>query len=53
MVTYTSFVWWHKTEQAKASAALQKEQKLACLLSTGAMKSAIEAMLDRSVRSHA
>jgi hypothetical protein len=50
MVTYASLVWWQKTEQAKASAALQKVQRLACLLTTCAMKSArnvaLEAMLD-------
>jgi hypothetical protein len=40
-------VWRQKTEQAKASAAFQKGQRLACLLTTGAMKSAPNvAMLD-------
>ena len=50
MVTYASFVWWPRAELATASAELQKVQRLACLLTTGAMKSAptiaLEAMLD-------
>lgn len=50
MATYASFVWWRKSEQRKTSADLQKVQRLACLLTTGAMKSApntaLEAMLD-------
>jgi hypothetical protein len=50
MVTYASFVWWQHTELKTAYAELQKVQKLACLLTTGAIKSAptiaLEAMLD-------
>ena len=50
MVTYASFVWWRKSGEATTSAMLQKIQRLACLLTTGAMKSApttaLEAMLD-------
>jgi hypothetical protein len=50
MMSYAAFVWWQGSEQTTASAELQKVQKLACLLSTGATKSAptitLEAMLD-------
>jgi hypothetical protein len=49
MVTYASFVWWRKSGEASTGAMLQKIQRLACLLTTGAMKSpstALEAMLD-------
>jgi hypothetical protein len=50
MVTYASFVWWQRTELKTAHAELQKVQRLACLLTTGTMKSAptiaLEAMLD-------
>jgi hypothetical protein len=50
MVTYASFVWWQRTELKTAHAELQKVQRLACLLTIGAMKSAptiaLEAMLD-------
>jgi hypothetical protein len=50
MVTYASFVWWQRTELKTAHAELQKVQRLAFLLTTGAMKSAptiaLEAMLD-------
>jgi hypothetical protein len=49
MVTYAS-LWWQRTELKTACAELQKVQRLACLLTTGAMKSAptiaLEAMLD-------
>jgi hypothetical protein len=40
MVTYASFVWWQRTELKTAYAELQKVQRLACRLTTGAMKSA-------------
>jgi hypothetical protein len=50
VVTYASFVWWQRTELKTAHAELQKVQRLACLLTTGAMKSAptiaLKAMLD-------
>jgi hypothetical protein len=50
MVTYASFVWWRKSGEATTGAMLQKIQRLACLLTTGAMKSAptkaLEAMLE-------
>ena len=50
MVNYASFVWWRKSREATTFAILQKIQRLACLLTTGAMKSAptvaLEAMLD-------
>jgi hypothetical protein len=52
MMSYAAFVWLQKSEQITASAELQKVQRLACLLTTGAMKSAptiaLEAMLDLS-----
>jgi hypothetical protein len=40
MMTDASIVWRHKAEQTVAAAELQKVQRLACLLTTGAMKSA-------------
>jgi hypothetical protein len=40
MVTYASFVWWQCTELKTAYAELKKVQRLACLLTTGAMNSA-------------
>jgi hypothetical protein len=50
MVIYASFVWWQRTELKTAHAELQKVQRLACLLTTGAMQStptiALEAMQD-------
>jgi Reverse transcriptase (RNA-dependent DNA polymerase) len=50
MVSYASSVWWRKSGEATTGAMLQKIQRLACLLTTGAMKSApttaLEAMLD-------
>jgi hypothetical protein len=50
IVTYASFVWWRKSGEATTGAMLQKMQRLAYLLTTGAMKSALttalEAMLD-------
>jgi len=50
MVNYASFVWWGKSVEATTFAILQKIQRLACLLTIGAMKSAptvaLEAMLD-------
>jgi hypothetical protein len=50
MISYVDFVWWQKSEQTTASAELQKLQRLACLLTTGAMKCApkiaLEAILD-------
>jgi hypothetical protein len=50
MVTNASFVWWLKSGEATTGAMLQKIQRLACLLTTGAVKSApttaLEAMLD-------
>jgi hypothetical protein len=50
MVTYASFVWWHKSGHTSASAEQQKVQRLACLLTTGVFKSAptiaLHAMLD-------
>jgi hypothetical protein len=50
MVTYASFVWWQRTELKTAYAEQQQKQRLACFLTTGAMKSAptiaLEAMLD-------
>jgi hypothetical protein len=50
MMSYAAFVWWQISEQTTASAELQNVQRLACLLTTGAMKSAptivLEAMLD-------
>jgi hypothetical protein len=49
MVKNASFVWWHRTELKTAHAELQKVQRLAYLLTTGAMKSdpaiALEVML--------
>jgi hypothetical protein len=38
MMSYAAFVWWQKSEQTTASAEIQKVQRLACLLTTGAMK---------------
>jgi ribonuclease HI len=50
MLTYASFVWWQKADQKNARKELQKVQRLACLLTTGAMRSApntaLEVMLD-------
>ena len=50
MVNYASFVWWRKSREATTFAILQKIQRLTCLLTTGAMKSAptvaLKAMLD-------
>jgi hypothetical protein len=47
---FASFVWWKRTELESAYAELQKVQRLVCLLTTGAIKSAptiaLEAMLD-------
>jgi hypothetical protein len=49
-MSYAAFVWRQKSEQTTASAELHKVQRLACLLTSGAMKSAptiaLEAMLD-------
>jgi hypothetical protein len=51
MMSYAAFVWWQRSEQTTASAELQKVQRLACLLTTGALNSAptnaLEAMLDQ------
>jgi hypothetical protein len=50
IVTYASFIWWQRTELKTAYAEHPKVQRLACLLTTGAMKSAptiaLEAILD-------
>jgi hypothetical protein len=47
MVTYTSFAWWQKSVQSTATTELQR---LACLITTGALKSAstiaLEDLLD-------
>jgi hypothetical protein len=50
MMTYASFVWWPKTEQRKAQAALSRVQRLAMSSITGCRKTtptiALEALLD-------
>jgi hypothetical protein len=49
-MSYAAFLWWQESEQTTAYAELQKVQRLAYLLTTGAMKSAptiaLEAMFD-------
>lgn len=40
IITYAAWIWWAKVEQKKAAAKLNKIQRLACLLITGAMRSA-------------
>ena len=50
MMTYASFVWWPKTKQKSACIELTKVQRLACLATTGAMRTtptiALEALLN-------
>lgn len=40
IITYAAWIWWTKVEQKKAEVKLNKIQRLACLLITGAMRSA-------------
>jgi ribonuclease HI len=49
-VTYAAFVWWHKAQSITNSTVLTKVQRLACLATTGALRTtptvALEASLD-------
>ena len=40
IITYAAWIWWTKVDQKTAAAKLNKIQRLACLLITGAMRSA-------------
>lgn len=49
-VTYAAFIWWHKAQSATNNLVLSKVQRLACLATTGALRTtptvAMEASLD-------
>ena len=46
IITYAAWIWWAKTDQNKAAAKLNSIQSLACLLTTGTMRSAPTSALE-------